>query len=93
MYCLTPRMEAPPEGAWICSLCENDKQQRDAAVVATAAVPGGANADVLADVAADVSAAVPVVVPAVNVEKATTISTTPASGSNEGTDEKTTISL
>lgn len=31
MYCLTPRMEQPPEGIWICSLCEADKKAREAA--------------------------------------------------------------
>lgn len=31
MYCLTPRMENPPEGAWICSLCEADKKAAAAA--------------------------------------------------------------
>jgi len=29
MYCLTPRMEQPPEGSWICSLCEADQKERD----------------------------------------------------------------
>nr|XP_018669421.1 zinc finger protein isoform X1 [Ciona intestinalis] len=29
MYCLQPRMENPPEGSWICNLCENDRKERE----------------------------------------------------------------
>lgn len=29
MYCLTPPMAEPPEGSWICSLCELDKKERE----------------------------------------------------------------
>ncbi|XP_076815577.1 zinc finger protein DPF3-like isoform X2 [Clavelina lepadiformis] len=29
MYCLQPRMEQPPEGSWICNLCENDRRERE----------------------------------------------------------------
>uniref|UniRef100_H2YRX5 Uncharacterized protein n=1 Tax=Ciona savignyi TaxID=51511 RepID=H2YRX5_CIOSA len=29
MYCLEPRMENPPEGSWICNLCENDRKERE----------------------------------------------------------------
>lgn len=29
MYCLDPPMEEPPEGSWICDLCENDRKERE----------------------------------------------------------------
>ena len=29
MYCLDPPMEEPPEGSWICVLCENDRKERE----------------------------------------------------------------
>jgi len=31
MYCLDPPMEEPPEGSWICDLCENDRKEREKA--------------------------------------------------------------
>lgn len=30
MYCLKPPMDEPPEGSWICSLCEADRKEREA---------------------------------------------------------------
>ena len=29
MYCLQPPMEEPPEGSWICNLCEEDRKERE----------------------------------------------------------------
>lgn len=34
MYCLNPPMESPPEGSWICNLCETDRKERAAAGLA-----------------------------------------------------------
>nr|CAB3239775.1 ZF(C2H2)-17 zinc finger protein [Phallusia mammillata] len=34
MYCLQPRMESPPEGSWICRLCESDRKEREKAAAA-----------------------------------------------------------
>ena len=31
MYCLDPPMEQPPEGSWICNLCEDDRIKREKA--------------------------------------------------------------